>query len=179
MTRTSSTVIVVDASVLINFLRVDRMDLIARHSHQFLVTDHVAAEVTDFYPDQRTRLDAALQAGALQQVGVDDRREVALFGALAASGRLGAGECSAIASAICRGYTLAMDDRRATRQAREVAPALRLLTTRDLVVTMIRENLLSVAEADALKEAWANHHGFRLPIESFADAIRSLSHRTS
>lgn len=44
----------------------------------------------------------------------------------------------------------------------------------DLVVTMIRENVLSVVEADALKEAWANHHRFRLSIESFADVIRSL-----
>ena len=34
-----------DTSVLINFLCIDRMDLIARHSHQFIVTDHVAAEV--------------------------------------------------------------------------------------------------------------------------------------
>ena len=171
MTCMSSIVIVADASVLINFLRIDRMDLIARHSHRFLVTDHVAAEVTDFYPDQRTRLDGALQAGVLQQVSVDDRREVALFGALAASGRLGAGERSAIALAICRDYTLAIDDRRAMKQAREESSTLRILTTRDLVVTMIRENLLGVSEADGLKEAWAEHHQFRLPIESFSDLI--------
>ena len=49
MSFTSPSAIVADTSVLINFLRVDRMDLIARHSHRFLVTDHVAAEVTDFY----------------------------------------------------------------------------------------------------------------------------------
>lgn len=39
MTCMSSIVIVADASVLINFLRIDRMDLIARHSHRFLVTE--------------------------------------------------------------------------------------------------------------------------------------------
>ena len=49
MSFTSPSAIVADTSVLINFLRVDRMDLIARHSHRFLVTDHVAGEVTDFY----------------------------------------------------------------------------------------------------------------------------------
>ena len=167
----SSIVIVADASVLINFLRIDRMDLIASHSHRFLVTDHVEAEVTDFYPDQRTRLDDALQAGVLEQVSVDDRREVALFGALAGSGRLGAGERSAIALAICRGYTLAIDDRRAMKQARGESSTLRILTTRDLVVTMIRENLLDVSEADGLKDAWAEHHQFRLPIKSFSDLI--------
>ena len=171
MTCTSSIAIVADVSVLINFLRIDRMDLIARHSHRFFVTDHVAAEVTDFYPGQRARLEGALQAGVLQQVSVDDRRELALFGALAASRRLDAGERSAIALAICRGYTLAIDDRRAMKQAREENSALRLLTTRDLVVTMIRENLLDIPEADELKEAWAEHHRFRLPIESFSDLI--------
>ena len=167
----SSTIIVADASVLINFLRIDRMDLIARHSHRFLVTDHVAAEVTDFYPDERTRLDGALHAGVLQQVSVDDQQEVALFGALAASERLGVGERSAIALAICRGYILAIDDRRAIKQTREEKPTLRILTTRDLVVSMIRENLLCVSEADELKEAWAEHHQFRLPIKSFSDLV--------
>ena len=174
MIRASPSVIVADASVLINFLRIDRMDLFARHSHQFLVTDHVAAEVTDFYPDQRTRLDVSFQDGVLQQVGIHDQREVALFGSLFATGRMGFGECSAIALAVCRGYTLAMDDRRATKQARGVSRDLDVLSTQDLVVTMIREHLLSVAEADEMKEAWSNHHGFRLSIESFSDVIRSL-----
>ena len=171
MSFASPSAIAADTSVLINFLRVDRMDLIARHSHQFIVTDHVAAEVTDFYSDQRTRLDIALQSGALQQVRIDDQREVAMFSSLIASQRLGSGECSAIAVAICREYTLAMDDRRAANQARGVRRDLRILTTRDLVVAMIHENLLSVAQADDLKEMWANRHRFRLPIESFSDVI--------
>ena len=171
MSFTSLNVIAADTSVLINFLRVDRIDLIARHSHRFIVTDHVAAEVTDFYSDQRTRLDTALQSGALQQVSIDDQREVALFGSLIASQRLGSGECSAIALAVCRECTLAMDDRRAANQARGIRRDLRILTTRDLVVAMIRENLLSVTEADELKEMWANRHRFRLPIESFSDVI--------
>ena len=167
----SATIIVADASVLINFLRIDRMDLIARHSDRFLVTDHVAAEVTDFYPDERTRLDGALHSGVLEQVSVDDQQEVVLFSALAASGRLGTGERSAIALAICRGYVLAMDDRRAIKQAQEEKPALRILTTRDLIVTMICQNLLSVSEADELKESWAKHHQFRLLIKSFSELI--------
>ena len=47
-------VIVMDASVLMNFLRIDRLDLLARHSHGFVVTDHVAVEVADRYQDQST-----------------------------------------------------------------------------------------------------------------------------
>ena len=46
MGASPSTVVVTDASVLVNFLRIDRMDLIAGHSHAFIVTDHVADEVS-------------------------------------------------------------------------------------------------------------------------------------
>ena len=49
-------IVVTDASVLINFLRIDRIDLIAGHSHAFLATDHVANEVSDRYPDQQRTL---------------------------------------------------------------------------------------------------------------------------
>ena len=45
--------VVTEASVLVNFLRIDRMDLIAGHSHAFIVTDHVADEVSDRYPHQQ------------------------------------------------------------------------------------------------------------------------------
>lgn len=160
-----------DTSVLINFLCIDRMDLIARHSHQFIVTNHVAAEVKDFYSEQQTRLKAALQSGTLKQVSIAGQREVALFGSLSKSSRLGSGECSAIALAIAREYVLAIDDRQATNQARNIRRNLRILTTQDLIVAMIHENLLSVAEADELKETWAHQHRFRLPIKSFSDVL--------
>ena len=171
MTLTSSTVVALDTSVLINFLCIDRMDLIDRYSHQFIVTDHVAAEIEDFYSEQQTRLKAALQSGTLKQVSIADQREVALFGSLGKSSRLGSGECSAIALAIAREYILAIDDRQATNQARKISCNLRILTTQDVIVAMIHENLLSVAEADELKEAWAHQHRFRLPIKSFSDVL--------
>ncbi len=87
--------VVTDASVLVNFLRIDRMALIAGHSHAFIVTDHVADEVSDRYPDQQQRFAAAVEAGGLSQQSVTNRAEITLFGTLSASGRLGAGECSA------------------------------------------------------------------------------------
>ena len=45
-------IVVTDTSVLINFLRVDRMNLIAGHSHHFVVTGHVAEETSCRYPDR-------------------------------------------------------------------------------------------------------------------------------
>ncbi len=49
-------IIVLDASILINFLRIARMDLSAGHSHGFIATDHVAAKISKQFPDQQERL---------------------------------------------------------------------------------------------------------------------------
>ena len=162
-------VVVTDASVLVNFLRIDRIDLIGKHSHAFIVTDHVAHEVSDRYPDQQQRFASAVEAGALSQQSVTSPAEIALFGKLSASGRLGAGECSAIAVAVHRRHTLAMDDRRATMQAWRADRTLRVLTTQDLMVSMIGEGLLDIIEADSIKDEWAARHRFRLKLASFRE----------
>ena len=161
--------IVMDTSVVINFLVIDRIDLLAYCSYLFLVTDDVVDEVK--YPDQRTCLDAALDAGILHRVRVDNNQEVDMFGRLAESKRLGYGECSAIALAVGRNYMLPIDDGAAIKQARKIAPSLRILTTQDLVVKMIQAGLLSIAEADEIKSTWESRNGFRLPIKSFADLM--------
>lgn len=171
MVHASPAIIVSDTSVLVNFLRIDRMDLIAAHSHDFIATDHVASEITDHYPDQQMRLATALAQSTLSQVSVTDPVEVALFGTLANSGRLGVGECSAIALASNRGHTLAIDDRRAANQARRVDRSLQVVGTQEIVVSMIQEGLLGVQEADAIKESWANDHRFKLVIGSFSDLL--------
>jgi hypothetical protein len=44
MAASDPIVVVTDTSVLVNFLCIDRMDLIARHSHRFVITDHYAAQ---------------------------------------------------------------------------------------------------------------------------------------
>ncbi len=160
-------IIVTDASVLINFLRIDRTDLLAEHSHAFIATDHVAAEITDRYPEQQQRFAAALGAGAISQVRIAAPEELRLFGSMSATRRLGAGECSAIALAVARRYILAMDDQVATRHARSFHTDLRILTTQDLVVSMILEDLLDVSEADRIKQEWATRHRFRLKPDSF------------
>ena len=87
----SGSMLVSDASVLINFLRIDRMDLIAAVSYEFMATDHVADEISDIYPEQQVRYQAALDRGAVAQVSLTDLDELELFAMLAASGRLGKG----------------------------------------------------------------------------------------
>ena len=166
------TTIVVDTSVLINFLCIDRMDLLARHSYSLRVTEHVAEEVKNYYSDERKRLEDAFKSAILREERVEARILAGVPASLAASRRLGLGERSAIALAISKGWQLAIDDRRATKEALEIGSSLEIVTTQDLVVSMIRENLLSVAEADGIKHIWTTRYRFHLRIESFADLVR-------
>jgi hypothetical protein len=169
--------LIADTSVLINFLNIDGMHLIGRHQPPCAVTQHVIGEVTNFFPEQQERLQAALADGHLVEViSVADPDEVALFGRLQQpSGRLGIGESSAIAVAIKRGYALAIDDRRAIRDAHALAAAegasLLVLRTPDILVRLIQAGQLSVEQADVLLVSWRTQHSFNITIGSFADLI--------
>jgi predicted nucleic acid-binding protein len=168
-------IVVADTSVLINFLRIDRMDLIAAHPASFIATDHVAAEIADTYPEQQARYAAALNAAQITEQRIDDPAELELFLRLAAKGRLGAGERAAIAVALTRGGALAIDDSRAIRRALEEAgfagTPLTILRTQDIVVQIIRDGALTIEAADAIRDDWANNHRFKLKIASFADLL--------
>ena len=142
--------VVLDSSVLINFLRIDRMNLLMQLSCEFAVTSHVSGEISDHYPYQKQRFHEARAAGILTELNVDGPDELFLFSAFAASNRLGVGECSAIAVAISRGYDLALDDTRARREALDSQPELKILGTKDLIVLAIKEKLLTVADFLAL-----------------------------
>lgn len=171
MSSALPSIVVTDTSVLVNFLRIDRMDLVAANSFDFLVTDHVSDEITDTYPDQLTRFQAALSQGMLSQVSLTDPQELNLFGALSSSGRLGLGECSAIALAVHQGHMLAIDDRRAATEAQRTHAQIQIMKTQDLIVTMIQQGLLTVVQADAMKTDWAQNHRFTLKIRSFAELV--------
>lgn len=166
-----SAIVIVDASVLINFLAVDRMDLIQRHSCRFLITDHVRHEVIEHYQEQFARLQKALEQGFIEEISVTDPEEVELFAQFAGMASFGYGECACIAVAIHRGYTLALDDKKAMKQARCACPTINILTTQDLVVSMITMGLLDIAEADALKNDWAEYHKFQIKINSFSELL--------
>lgn len=171
MPATGPIVVVTDTSVLVNFLCIDRMDLIARHSHRFVVTDHVADEITDHYPEERARLAAALAGGIIEQVSVTNEFAVDLFKSLNETGRLGAGESAAIACALTNGHALAIDDRRAANEAREFKADFAILGTASIMIDLIRSGALDVIEADRIKNLWQHHHRFRLAFATFADVL--------
>lgn len=160
--------VIADASVLINFLRVDRMDLIGDHPGFFIATDKVANEIS--YPDQKSRYEAALSSGYLVQQRVDDPVEVEQFLHLDLKyGQyLGAGELSAIAVALNRDCSLAIDDNRAVRDALgELGFSDRLgriVRTQDIIVELIRRNILPLEEAESIRVDWESNHRFALKI---------------
>ena len=111
---------IIDTSVLVNFLKIDRTDLLAKHtSYRFVVLDFVRYEITTYYPEQVARLDAALAASnLLPDVPPEsiDPAELATFAAMS-NLRISQGEMAAIAAARTRGLALAMDDRRAWKRS--------------------------------------------------------------
>jgi predicted nucleic acid-binding protein len=168
-------IVVADTSVLVNFLKIDRMDLVGACPRRFIATDHVGAEITDAYPDQRARYEAAIVAGHLDICTITDPIEAELFAKLGPGKRLGAGECSAIAVAINRRFALAIDDNRAVNRALAEAGLagheLEILRTQDVMVALIRAGVIDVANADQIKETWARHHRFRIKATTFADLL--------
>ena len=165
----TSAIVVADTSVLINFLCIDRMDLIGRHPQRFLATDHVGAEITSSYPEQLARYQAAVASGQIDTCSVIDPEELSL---LKPGEMLGAGECSAIAVAIRRRYPIAIDDNRAVKRAiREVGAKLEVVRTADVMVRLIRAGILDIATADRIKDDWELHHRFKIKTDSFRDLL--------
>jgi predicted nucleic acid-binding protein len=169
-------ILILDTSVLINFLAIDRARLLSSLASPVLITSHIVAEVAADYPDQQARLAAALQAGYLKEIEVIDLAELALFAELVSRDsskrkRLGEGECSAIAVAVHRGYHLGIEDRQAIKQVKERYPTVVIRQTQHLMVELIQAKLLTVTEADQIKQTWSAEHRFDLKLATFADLV--------
>lgn len=166
------TVFVTDTSVLVNFLRIGRADLLGALSCRFVVTDHAAGEISEFYPEQLERYQAALANACIESHAVTDTEALRIFADLTSTGRLGVGECATIAHAIVSGAAVAIDDRQAIKAARRIAHHLAIVGTVDIMKQMILEDLLTIAEADAIKAEWETRHRFRILAASFAELVR-------
>lgn len=170
-------ILIVDTSVLVNFLAIGRGDLLARLGYRIIITDHVSAEVADHYPEQQAALRDAIAKGHVEQVALTAVAELSDFAALVSRNssrrkRLGAGECSAMVMAVHWGYELAIEDKPAIKQIREMYPQIRLLRTQDLMIRLIQTGALGVPDADQIKKDWAANHRFQLSeFGSFAELL--------
>ncbi len=161
---------ILDTSVLINFLKIDRCDLLGSHPrYSFLVPDEVADEVTADFPDQRACLAAALEAGHLERTTVTSVSELETAARLKAV-KVGVGESAAIAAAICRGLPVALQDDRATKKGRKISSSLVAVTTETIMVDLIIAGTMTVAEADGLKARWTTLR-FKIKAKSFGELL--------
>ena len=164
--------VLLDTSVLINFVRINRLDLLRDHSaYEYFVTNHVRDEVLEHFREQYEAVDAAVKSGVLTELCVDAAGELADFGKLVSMKNLGMGECSAIAVAKHRRFVLGIDDVTARKMARRFHADLKFTSTQEVMVALIRENVLSVEEADHIKEDWEKNHRFRLRFSSFGEKL--------
>ena len=157
-----------DASVLINFLRLERLDILAAIGDiDFIVPEQVVEEIT--VPQQVQTLDAAIRAGRLRSERRTDPEELAKYADLRQF--MGRGEAACLSMAEQRGWLVAVDERgRFLRMARERIGEGRILNTPGILLLAIRAGLLSVDEADVLK-ARLETHRYRMKFDSFRDVL--------
>ena len=164
--------VVLDATVLINFLKIDRVDLLAGHPHyQFIVTDHVAAEISDLYPEQKTIFDDAIASSGLLQVSLTSEKEIQEFVELEKLKRLGDGECAALAYASTHELPIAVDDIPAQKAAKRRYKSISILTTKDLMIDLIQASIIDITTADEIKHQWEHQHRFKMLFGSFAELL--------
>ncbi len=167
-TGATTIVVVTDANVLINFAHIDRLALLGElEAFRLKLPAEVLEEIVD--PAQRVAVDAAIAAGALELLVVDELDALALFADL--RDLMGRGEAACLALAATRGYHLASDEKkRFRRKAVELIGEARILQTEDLILQAIRCGRISVAEADGCK-AVLGANRYTMPFKSFAERL--------
>ena len=84
---------------------------------------------------------------------------------------IGDGERGAIAAAYARGYAIAINDYRAVQRLPPKFKSLQREDTTSIMVSLIRAGVVTVSEADAIKDDWAANHRFRLKFPTFGALI--------
>lgn len=165
---TSRSPALIDTSVLLNFIAVDRANLLDRHPHfRFVITDHVQGEVTDRRPERFARFERALADQVFDLATVSQVAELEVFGRLLAEGRLDIGESAAAAMAIVRKRPLATDDGRAKKILARLYPELLVIDTPAIMRDLIAAAVLTVDDANGIKMDLETNHRFKMTFEKF------------
>lgn len=160
------TLLIADASTLLNFLRVRRFDLIQALGMKVRIVDAVFDEIRS----ERKQLEGLLDAGSIRTLTLEGIAITERVTGLLALG-LGSGEAFTFAAAMEFNGAVAIDDRRAVKRMEAASHSVPIFTSSDIVLAGIRADLLTLSEADGLKDEWAANHRFRLRFESFAQLI--------
>ncbi|HXG43405.1 MAG TPA: hypothetical protein VNJ71_01470 [Gemmatimonadales bacterium] len=161
--------VVLDASVVINLIHAGRLDLLGRIAgYEFVVPEQVI-EVEVTYPEQAQALAAAVEAGWVRRVEATDTVEMELYAQLSAA--MDKGEAACLATAAHRGWIVACDKGgRFRREAEARVGRDRIVNTPGIIVLAIRRGLLTIEEADAIKDLLAERR-YVMPFGSFRDVV--------
>ncbi len=85
--------------------------------------------------------------------------------------KIGDSERGAIAAAFARGYSIAINDYRALKKLPTKYKSIHREDTTSIMLSLIRADILTVAEADAIKADWEANHRFRLKFSTFGDLV--------
>ena len=162
---------IIETSALVNFLKIDRTDLLA-------ATRPTASSSSMWFATRsrsttRPRSRGSTPPFAAGQLLPDDPPETQRprrTRGVRRDGRLkiGDGERAAIAAAKTRGLPLAMDDERAWKRADGVLLRDPERGTVSIMVSLIKAGVIDVAQADAIKADWEANHRYRLKLTSFS-----------
>lgn len=162
--------LIADSSTLLNFLVVERMDLMLELGYSLHVVDAVVHEIKS----ERAVLDQLIAEGAVTRVVLEGPQITETVASFTLCG-LGAGEALSYAAALELDCAIAIDDRRAVKRAATTAGHLQVVTTSDIIVAALKGGRIEIAQADALKSTWERSHRFRLRFESFAALLEERS----
>ena len=171
MEQQDPTPIVLDTSILLNFVKIGRVELLGQLGTSVVLLDQILDEVRR--PKQRKVVKDAVTASTLDLQSVRNPVEVALFTELRAGGRLGAGECAVLSVALTRNWAAGLQDRRAGTEGQRRREDLALYQTEDLVLKLIKSDYLTIEEADGFLAEWAAKHRFKSKITSFRDLMQT------
>lgn len=160
--------VALDASVLINFLILNRVAILAGlPGHHFVVLDAVEQEVQR--PEQQVILADAFDENLIGRAGAAPPEELTVF----AKHRkvMGLGEAACLAAAEHRGWMLASDERRVFRRiACERIGESRILTTPSILALAVRGGVIRVGELRDAKTKLERNR-FRMPPGTFDDLV--------
>ncbi len=135
--------------------------------YEFVIVDAVVEEITD--EQHAAALQTAFEQNYLRKESLTEPGALALFAELAQV--MGRGEAASLALAAGTDWYLACDEKRLfRRKAIEILGEDRLLTTPGIIVLWIRQGLISIEEADRLKEILETKR-FKMTFGSFREVL--------
>lgn len=161
--------VVVDTSFLINFLALNRMDILhGLRRYAFRIPNHVVREIE--YEDQKEKLQDALAGGTLSEIEITDLAEMTLYAELRRF--LGDGESACLAVAATRRWVIAADEK--GRLRREILERLGedyLLNTLGAIVEALRAGILTLSEAEEIRRELARRRFVMSDVPPFEELL--------